>query len=167
MALLAQADVLTDSSGLDFAVFDHGPPVLLHPVAGRLSVARIPHMLPAGTAALHCVVSIGHERAHPIEFAVWAYPTGTGPDLPELPAPDVPCSGWLRVEVAYSRKELRLTFPAPCAGPMDVYIATNVPGQPNAYFCHAHWHEFLVPAPAAARETGIMPLVAVKEGLPG
>ncbi len=151
MSLLEDAEVLTDTSGLDFAVFHPGPPVLLHPVAGRLSIVRVPGLLPPGAAGLSCVVSVADPRAHPIEFALWAYPAGAGPDRAELPAPAVPRSPWLRVGEAHVRKEVRLALPAPSTVPLDIYLATAVPGQHNAYFCHAHWHEFfMVPAGAAA-----------------
>ncbi len=164
-ARLARGEVLTDLTGVNFPLYRPGPPLLLHPLADRLSVLRLPALLPAGAVGLQCAVSLGHEQSHPVGFSLWARPAGSDAALPADPAQEPWFSGWTSCVVQAAPQPISLRLPRDAAGPWDIYLATRLVDQPDAYFCHALWHDFAVigqdhggPVVVAPGEADIAPL---------
>jgi LPS sulfotransferase NodH len=141
-AQLAQAEVLTDLTGVNFPIYRPGPPLLLHPLADRLAVVRLPGLLPAGAAGLQCAVSLGHAQSHPVQFGLWARPAGSPAELPADPAQEVLFSGWTSCDAMAAPQPISFRLPRDAAGPCDIYLVTRLVDQPDAYFCHALWHDF-------------------------
>ena len=141
---VARGELLADTTGIPFPVFVPGVRTLLHPLAGRLSFIRVAGGLPRGARGLRCLVSVEHEKAHPIEFGVWAREASTtalgATELGEVEN----FSGWLRIDQPLKKCNFTLLLPAPAADPMDLYLATRVVDANDAYFCHAYWHEFAI-----------------------
>ena len=143
LAQLARGEVLTDMTGVNFPIYRPGPPTLLHPLADRLAVVRLAGLLAAGAAELQCAVSLGHEQSHPVDFGIWARPAGSPAELPADPAQEPLFSGWTGCDTMTVPQPISLRLPRD-AGPWDVYLATRLVDQPDAYFCHALWHDFAV-----------------------
>lgn len=143
-AQLARGEVLTDLAGVNFPLYRPGPPTLLHPLADRLAVVRLPALLPAGAAGLQCSVSLGHEQSHPVDFALWARPAGSPAALSADPAQEPLFSGWTGCAAQGAPQPINFRLPRDAAGPWDIYLVTRLVDQPDAYFCHALWHDFAV-----------------------
>ncbi len=141
---LIGGELLTDVSKVAFPVFVPGVRTLLHPLAGRLSLVRVPSVLPRGSRGVRCIVSVEHEKAHPIEFGVWARPTAAPAASASELGEAENFSGWLRVDVPLKKCAFTLLASEPARTPMDLYLATRVVGASDAYFCHAYWHEFAI-----------------------
>jgi LPS sulfotransferase NodH/glycosyltransferase involved in cell wall biosynthesis len=141
---LERGELLTDTTNLTFKVYVPGNRTLLHPVGDRLALVRLPDALPPGSVGLRCVVSVEHEKAHPIEFGVWARPASAPLSETTALRSTEDFSGWLRVDKPLAKSTFSLLLTEPAAGPMDIYLATRVVGANDAYFCHAYWHEFMI-----------------------
>ncbi len=141
---VARGELLTDTTGIPFPVFVPGTRTLLHPLAGRLAFARIAGGLPRGARGLRCLVSVEHEKAHPIEFGVWAREAATTALTAAQLGEQENFSGWLRLDQPLKKCNFTLLLPEPAAAPMDLYLATRVVDANDTYFCHAYWHEFAI-----------------------
>jgi glycosyltransferase involved in cell wall biosynthesis len=139
--VIRRGELLTDVSGFPFPVFVPGERTMLHPVPGKTALVRLAGALPAGAHGLRAVVSAGHAKAHPIDFAVWIRPSRPEA-LDESGLSEAEgFSGWFTVPEALVCHQLTVTLPAPADDAMDVYLATRVTGSADVHFCHAYWHE--------------------------
>jgi hypothetical protein len=127
---------------------------LLHPLPGRLALVRLAAAHPAGSSGLRAIVSVRHDQAHPIDFAIWLRPATAAP-LDEAALSEAEgFSGWHSVAKPWQRHPIALLLPAPAETALDIYLATRVPGFPDVHFCHANWDEIwtiLKPGPKAGR----------------
>jgi hypothetical protein len=141
LELLKRGELLM-SPDASFPLYVPGERTLLHPLPNRLVIAKISGALQPGSKGLRCAVSLEHESAHPIEFAIWARsmaePIARDTDLMDTHG----FSGWIGVDVPFVKRRITLLLTDPAAQPLDIYIATRVVGYPDTYFCHAYWHEF-------------------------
>jgi hypothetical protein len=138
---IRRGELLTDVSSFPFPVFVPGERTMLHPVPGKIALVRLAGALPAGTHGLRAIVSAGHARAHPIDFAVWIRPARPEP-LDEAGLSETEgFSGWFTVTKPLVCHQLTVTLPAPADNAMDVYLATRVSLSADVDFCHAYWHE--------------------------
>jgi LPS sulfotransferase NodH/glycosyltransferase involved in cell wall biosynthesis len=141
---LKRGKLLTDVSHVPFPVFVPGERTLLHPLPGIVSLARVPEALSAGASGLQCVISLEHEKARAVEFAVWVRPTSAAVSrFAELTGTES-FSGWILVDVPLVKRTFTLWLAEPATASMDIYLATRVVNSPDAYFCHAYWHEFSI-----------------------
>jgi LPS sulfotransferase NodH/glycosyltransferase involved in cell wall biosynthesis len=141
---LKRGRLLTDVSDIRFPIFVPGESSLLHPLPDRLVLALVPDVLQKGACGVRCVFSVEHAQAHAIEFAFWLAPSSTPlTTAAELSAAAI-FSGWASVDVPFVRNSMTLQLPGPAVEPMDMYLATRVVDAKDAYFCHAHWHEFAI-----------------------
>ncbi len=165
---LTKAEVLTDLTGVKFSIYYPGPPSLLHPLPDRLAAVRLKGLLPAASAGLQCSVSLGHEKSHPVEFAMWLRPLGSPAILPQAPEQEPFFSGWRRCTERNVPRPVSLRLPENAVGPFDLYLATRVVDQPNVDFCHALWHDLSIiersaTGPAAARALAAPAVVVSSE----
>jgi len=160
LSFLKRGRLLTDVSGVDFAVFVPGERTMLHPLIDRLSLVQVAEALPPGTSGLRYVVSVEHPQAHSIEFAVWARPASDPIAEEKILNETAHFSGWLLVDKPHVRRTLTLKLPQPIEQPFDIYLATRIVNASDSYFCHAYWHEchlFKEPRDTPARQIPIEP----------
>jgi glycosyltransferase involved in cell wall biosynthesis len=136
--------VLLSSNPFPFPIFVPGVPTLLHPVPDQVSFVRLSGAVPPGTKGIRSVVSLARSESHPVEFAVWIRPS-SAPVAKETEFTDAdPFSGWFSVQQTLRRRHFTLTLREAISTAMDLYLGTRVSGYPDAYFCHAMWHQILI-----------------------
>lgn len=136
--------VLLSQNDFPFPVFVPGETTLLHPLPGRVTLARIPGAVRPGTKAVRSVVSLERAEAHPVQFAVWSRPSPAAVENEnEFTASDA-FSGWFSVRDTFRRHSFTLALVGRASETMDLYLATRVVEYPDVHFCHAVWHELLL-----------------------
>jgi hypothetical protein len=148
---LRTGELLSDAADFPYPVYVPAANTLLHPLPGRLALVRLPAALPAGRSGLRAIVSVQHDDARPIDFALWLRPASAGPPGETAQPRDAGFSGWHRVPAPWVRHQLAARLPAPAEAALDVYLATRVDGHPDVHFCHAYWHELWTIRKAAPR----------------
>jgi hypothetical protein len=142
--VLEKGILLTDVSRVDFEVFRPGNPTLLHPVHGDTSLVHLPCAVVAGTKGVRSIVSVGDERAHPVQFAMWINRgSQVCTSVADLERSYL-FSGWFTVSNCHGRHQFSVLLPTPAEEDMDLYIGTRVVDRENVYFCSAEWHELLL-----------------------
>jgi glycosyltransferase involved in cell wall biosynthesis len=136
--ILERGELLTDASDFPYPSWIPGEPTLHHPLAGRVSVVRLPGAVPGGSAGVWASFQISSEHAHPVAFAFWLDRESSAQAEPPADVEWTVCAQPFEVKSA----EIRLERPA--TGSQDLYLATRVVGFDDVVWCHAHWRDISV-----------------------
>jgi glycosyltransferase involved in cell wall biosynthesis len=136
--------LLTDSSGFPFPVFVPGDKTLLHPMPGKVVVARFEGAVPQGSIGVRSTVSLDLAEAHPVQFAAWIRSSSNPAHSEADFTPADAFSGWFSVRDKFRQHSFTVRLKEPAGEAMDLYLATRVVEFNDVYYCHAVFHELLI-----------------------
>jgi hypothetical protein len=149
---LDRAELLTAAPDFPVPFFTAGEPTMHHPLAGRAAIVRLRNAIFPGAAGVRALVSVQNERAHPIEFALWARRSSEPAADESSLMGSLGSSGWSKVRVPFRQHEVALDLRSSAGEPLDLYLATRVSEFPDVDWCHAAWHDICVwESPVSAR----------------
>lgn len=148
-AALAQARLLSPLENVGFDVLsvkDDGRVLQLHPVAGRVAHAVIPHAAPAGTKRLTATVKTDNPEGPWVEYAMMLAPAGTEASFPTVdrPGSGAVVAGEWQALPASTMGSLVLHLPEPTTEICDIHIATRTPPGVADAFAWAQWKTFAI-----------------------
>jgi len=142
--LMLYADALRKVENLGsipdgIAFVEHLNSLLVHPVAGKTTWARLSNAVPAGVTSVSADVETRNEKAGPVEYAIAVAPaTEKVRKSHQLQFGDEFISDWINVNSTV-QSQLHLNLQVASASDLDLYLGTRLPpGASNAY-CWAHF----------------------------
>jgi hypothetical protein len=123
-------------------LFDEtGNSLLVHPVVGAVTWARLPQVIPEGTMQIFADIETKNDKAGPVEYAIAVAPSaGKSRKGTTLQFKPDCISEWIRVD-AVTQSQVHLYLDPSLQGEHDLYLGTRLqPGNSNA-FCWAHFRK--------------------------
>ncbi len=118
---------------------EHWNSLLVHPVAGRTTWARLRGALPAGVTRICADIETRNEKAGPVEYAIAIAPgTDKARNVQSLQFKPEVVSEWIRVDTSM-QSQVHLNLDAAAVADFDLYFGTRLPSGASNAFCWAHF----------------------------
>jgi hypothetical protein len=142
--LMLYADTLRKVENLgaipDGIAFDqHWNSLLVHPVAGKPTWARLNNAVPEGVSRIYADIETRNDKAGPVEYVLAVAPaTDKARKSKALQFKPGLISEWVRVDTTM-QSQVHLNLDAAVQADFDLYLGTRLPPGATNAFCWAHF----------------------------